>query len=106
MLGIMIIALVVFGPQRLPEIAKQIGKAIREVRKVSGQFQEEIRTGLALDDDTFPYMKGPQTGPQDAQTQKLPPQIAVEPEPLPPLPPEPGIVRYGEVRPPGDVQPQ
>jgi Tat protein translocase TatB subunit len=95
---IMVLALVIFGPKRLPEIGRQIGKAIREVRKVSGQFQEEIRTGLALDDDSFPYMKGP-TAPT------LPSQIAVDPEPQPPLPePQDGVVRYGEVRPPAEPQ--
>ncbi|HVL81660.1 MAG TPA: Sec-independent protein translocase protein TatB [Actinomycetota bacterium] len=72
---IMVIALVVFGPQRLPEVARQIGKAIREVRRVSGQFQDEVRTTFALDDEAdpnFPYMRPPpdrsQSGPAVAPT--------------------------------------
>ena len=96
---VMVIALLVFGPNRLPDIARQIGRAIREVRKVSGQFQEEVRTTFALDDlektvkGEFPYMRGPasdtSSGPSLAPT--VPP--LPEPEPQrpaeePPPPPE------------------
>ena len=35
---IMFIALVVFGPKKLPEIGKQIGQAMREMRKVTDEL--------------------------------------------------------------------
>jgi sec-independent protein translocase protein TatA len=35
---IFIIALVVFGPKRLPEIGQQLGRAYRELRKVTDEF--------------------------------------------------------------------
>lgn len=106
LLMIMVFALVVFGPKRLPDIARQIGKAIREVRKVSGQFQDEIRTGLALDDQNFPYMKPPQTPESQTSEPAQPGAPQPAPEPGPPQPaPEPGAVRYGEVRPPAAEAP-
>jgi sec-independent protein translocase protein TatB len=40
---IAILALVVFGPKRLPEIARQVGKAVAEIRRVSRQFEREVR---------------------------------------------------------------
>jgi Tat protein translocase TatB subunit len=40
---IAILALVVFGPKRLPEIARQVGKAVAEIRKMSRQFEREVR---------------------------------------------------------------
>jgi TatA/E family protein of Tat protein translocase len=46
MLVIGVFALLVFGPQRLPEIAKSIGKAIREFKKVSGDFNRELQMGF------------------------------------------------------------
>src|SRR5579863_3499148 len=44
---LMVMALVVFGPRRLPEIGRQIGKLMYEFRKVSNDFkfqmEEELR---------------------------------------------------------------
>lgn len=35
---IFVVALVVFGPKKLPEIGKQIGNALRELRKVTDEI--------------------------------------------------------------------
>jgi len=47
MIFIMAIALLVFGPKKLPEIGRTIGKAIREFKKstedIKGKFEEQIR---------------------------------------------------------------
>jgi len=42
---VLIIALVVFGPKRLPELGRSLGRGIREFRgSVSGEDSEEERT--------------------------------------------------------------
>jgi sec-independent protein translocase protein TatA len=41
LLLILVIALVVFGPQRLPEIGRSIGKAVRDFREMSAGFTSE-----------------------------------------------------------------
>jgi sec-independent protein translocase protein TatB len=51
-LVILLVALLVLGPQRLPEAARQVGKAFAEFRKVSTGFQRELRS--ALDAETQP----------------------------------------------------
>jgi TatA/E family protein of Tat protein translocase len=33
-----VIALLLFGPKRLPEVGKQVGSALRELRKISNEF--------------------------------------------------------------------
>lgn len=38
-----ILALIVFGPKRLPEIGKQVGRAVAEIRRVSREFEAEVR---------------------------------------------------------------
>ncbi|HEY2391736.1 MAG TPA: twin-arginine translocase TatA/TatE family subunit [Candidatus Angelobacter sp.] len=44
---IVLLALLMFGPRKLPEIARQLGKFMAEFKKASsqfqGQFHEEIR---------------------------------------------------------------
>ncbi len=42
-LVILIVALIVLGPKRLPEAGRQIGKAFAEVRRWSHNMQNEIR---------------------------------------------------------------
>ena len=40
---IMIVALLVFGPKKLPEISRSLGSAIRDLQKASKQFEEEFK---------------------------------------------------------------
>lgn len=40
---ILVIALIVFGPQKLPELAKALGKGLAEFRKASEDFQRGVR---------------------------------------------------------------
>lgn len=42
LLVIMIIALLIFGPKKLPEVGRSIGKALREFRKTSDEIKEKI----------------------------------------------------------------
>jgi len=41
------LALVVFGPKKLPEIARQIGKALNEFRRASNEFKAQIEQEIA-----------------------------------------------------------
>jgi TatA/E family protein of Tat protein translocase len=45
-LVILVIALIVFGPQRLPEVGRQVGSAMRELRKVQDAVRAELDTVL------------------------------------------------------------
>jgi sec-independent protein translocase protein TatB len=36
------LALIIFGPKKLPEIARQIGKALNEFRRASNEFKAQI----------------------------------------------------------------
>ena len=39
---ILILALLIFGPKKLPELGKQLGKTLKSVKKASNEFQNEI----------------------------------------------------------------
>lgn len=41
-----VVALVVFGPDRLPEFARQAGRLVRQVRALSRQARDQIRNEL------------------------------------------------------------
>jgi len=42
MMFIFILALILFGPKKLPEIGKQIGKGLAEFKRASREFQSQI----------------------------------------------------------------
>ena len=43
LLLIMAVALLVFGPDKLPEIARQVGRAVREFRKFQAAMHQNVR---------------------------------------------------------------
>jgi Tat protein translocase TatB subunit len=46
LLLILLVALVVLGPTKLPEAARQVGRAMAEFRRISTGFQAEMRDAL------------------------------------------------------------
>ena len=54
LLVIMLIALIVLGPQRLPDAARQVGKVMSEVRRVSSGFQRELKDAFDASDADAP----------------------------------------------------
>ena len=60
-LVILVVALIVLGPKKLPEAGRQVGKAIAEVRKWSQGFQDEIKSVMEPE-TTRPSYSQPQPG--------------------------------------------
>jgi sec-independent protein translocase protein TatA len=48
---ILVIALVVFGPQKLPEVARTVGTFMHEIRKATSGIEDAIMRSAAQDDD-------------------------------------------------------
>jgi len=78
-LVILVVALIVLGPKRLPEAGRQVGKAIAEVRKWSQTFQDEIK-GVVDIDSTRPTYTQPQPGYDPAPIPVLPAETAPPPD--------------------------
>lgn len=51
LLVILLIALIVLGPSRMPEAARTVGKVVGEIRRISSGFQREIRDAFEESDD-------------------------------------------------------
>jgi TatA/E family protein of Tat protein translocase len=70
MLVIGVLALLVFGPSKLPELGRMVGRAMREFRRASDEFRATVETNLHINDPDPP-----------------PPEpVAAAPEPEPPVP--------------------
>ncbi|MDQ3957516.1 MAG: Sec-independent protein translocase protein TatB [Actinomycetota bacterium] len=50
-LTVAVVALVVLGPERLPEIARNIGKAVNELRRMTSEMKDEFSSGLTVEDE-------------------------------------------------------
>lgn len=74
LLVILLIALLVLGPDRLPDFARKAGKVMGDIRRVSQGFQTEIRQAMDLDGDkakagppSTPRLVSPPTPGTDAE---------------------------------------
>jgi sec-independent protein translocase protein TatB len=50
MLVIGVIALLVFGPSKLPELGRMVGRTLREFRRASDEFRTTVETNLHIND--------------------------------------------------------
>ena len=57
LLVIMLIALIVLGPQRLPDAAKQVGRVMGDLRRISSGFQQELKDAFDTDDAPTPLRR-------------------------------------------------
>jgi len=110
LLLILVIALIVVGPQRLPELGRSIGKGLREIRKAQDEVKRTIQVNLDDEPTTSegrrrPAGRGEGSGgspgsdasapaptPEQAAV-AVPPAVAPDPAPLASEPPAPSEVR-------------
>lgn len=54
LLVIMVLALLIFGPDKLPELGRRFGRAMREFRRASDEFRSTVETNLHINDPDPP----------------------------------------------------
>ena len=67
---ILVIALLVLGPGKLPEVGASLGKSIREFRKASSDVQESVK--VDVDTSPLPATPPPPVNAPGAATPALP----------------------------------
>jgi TatA/E family protein of Tat protein translocase len=73
MLLIGVLALLVFGPSKLPELGRMVGRAMREFRRASDEFRSTVETNLHINDpDPFPAPSSESTAAPVAEAGPLP----------------------------------
>lgn len=75
-LVILVIALVVLGPDRLPEAFRKLGKLSAELRRMSAGFQEELRSAL---DEPMSQVRGTMEEVRSSLSLDLGPSPVVHP---------------------------
>ena len=71
---ILVVALVVLGPKRLPDVARTLGKAMAEFRRQSSDIMDEFQQQVRVDEET-PRRPKPRTPP--STTNEPPPSSQV-----------------------------
>lgn len=49
-LVVAVLALIVFGPERLPEIARTLGRTLNELKRMASEVRTEFEAGMNLDE--------------------------------------------------------
>jgi sec-independent protein translocase protein TatB len=103
---ILLLALLVLGPEKLPEYTRKAGRYINEFRRVTSGFQEEFRSAVDLGDLLSPTpekaAEPPEaTIPDDAldRTTEGPRLLPNDPPAVPTVPSEPAAPAAADVAP-------
>ena len=86
MIFIFLLALVIFGPKKLPELGRQLGKALGEFKKASNEFKNQLETemlNIELEE------RAKQAPPPDISPKILPAENATIAPPVESVPREP-----------------
>jgi Tat protein translocase TatB subunit len=92
---ILIIALIVVGPQRLPELSRSIGKGLREFRKVQDEVKDMVKLDLGPEPATptrrpaSPTAPGVHRTPKPATTPETSPAVVPSVDATSPAAPPP-----------------
>jgi sec-independent protein translocase protein TatB len=87
MIFLFLLALILFGPKKLPEIGRQIGRIMNEFRRASNEFRAQIESEInAVQSDVKPQILPPLQAPLGALASRIfnPPS-----NPLPDQPADP-----------------
>lgn len=81
MIIILVIALIVIGPHKLPELAKSLGKGLAEFKKASEGFQRSVQEEAAKSEEPK-IDPAPQVKSASASVEPVTPGDAAEPQPV------------------------
>ncbi|MEO6192000.1 MAG: twin-arginine translocase TatA/TatE family subunit [Thermoanaerobaculia bacterium] len=113
---IFIIALLIFGPKKLPELGRTLGRGMAEFRKATDELKRSINTELALEENPAPAVLRTRRLEDPAETKYHEPVIVAGPREAPemteprsagfPSSPEPDAVPPGDSAPPDLPEPR
>jgi len=86
---IFVIALIIFGPRKLPELGRSLGKSLSEFKRASNELKSTLEEEIRLDEQRANLEASKAASAAAASTPApAPVAVAVEPaESVPPAPP-------------------
>jgi sec-independent protein translocase protein TatA len=101
-LVILLVGMLVFGPKRLPEIGRQVGRGMRELRRFQETVKGELDEVLHFDDhDTTTDAASSSTDPAVTAAEAPPALPPATTDPAPPAATRPGSRAPSRFRAPG-----
>lgn len=83
------LALLIFGPKKLPEIARQLGKMMNEFKRASNEFRSQIEAEISqLEVDGKQQILPPSAPPQGAINHASPMTLEASPSSVPAATPD------------------
>jgi TatA/E family protein of Tat protein translocase len=76
---IFLVALLIFGPKKLPELGRTIGRGVAEFRRATDELKRSINTELALDESPVPPVLRTRRLEDPVETQYHEPVIVAPP---------------------------
>jgi Tat protein translocase TatB subunit len=101
MIFIFLLALVIFGPRKLPELGRQLGKVLAEFKRASNEFRNQLETEMANIELEERVKKIPDSIEADSSHTILPGEKLYETTSAPPGVVSRGYLEQAEL-PPGD----
>lgn len=89
MLLIFFVILLLFGGQRMPELARGLGKSIREFKKATAGVEDQIKRAMEEEPETKPVRKAPVHTPPPATIEPVVTLDSLETPAIPPVTPPP-----------------
>ncbi|MEO8257793.1 MAG: TatA/E family twin arginine-targeting protein translocase [Acidobacteriota bacterium] len=85
---IFVIALIIFGPRKLPELGRSLGKSLAEFKRASNELRNTLEEEIRLEEQK-PKVEEPRTEP--------PPSVESSPAPIEPHHEPVGVGAAGKV---------
>jgi TatA/E family protein of Tat protein translocase len=79
---ILVIALIIFGPRKLPELGRSLGKSIGEFKRASNELRSTLEEEIRIEEQRERATTPPSTASTATPPSPTPPPVVEQPTPV------------------------